>query len=78
LLDILEKYWSGKAISLRGEGSEETADRIFGLLGDIDDFKRWLTASLWKNIRNQTAFETFPMGRWVEFVQIGERYMDAL
>jgi hypothetical protein len=37
-----------------------------------------LVGSLWMNINNQTSRETFPMTSWVEFVQIGEHYMDSL
>ena len=53
-------------------------ERLFALLGEPSDLKKWLVASLWMNIKNQTSYETFPMNAWVEFVQIGEHYMDTL
>ena len=52
--------------------------QLFALLGEGTNFKRWLVASLWKNIKNQTQFHAFPMKRWVEFVRIGEDYLRKL
>lgn len=70
-LNLLERYWrDGKQ---EGDGAE-----IFQTLGQPDDFKRWLVASLWKNIKNQTRYQAYPMKRWMEFVRIGEDYLDRL
>jgi hypothetical protein len=77
LLDILEKYWNGKPTTFTGDDLA-TENKLFALMGEPNDFKRWLAASLWKNLNNQTSFDMYPMGRWVEFVQIGEHYMDTL
>ena len=78
-LTVLEEYWRGSAAAELG-GSGEEAQKIrselFTLLGEGTAFKRWLVASLWKNIRNQTRFQAFPMKRWVEFVRIGEDYLN--
>ena len=78
-LAVLEKYWRGEAA---GYGETESEDagtvetELFELLGKETNLKRWLTASLWKNIKNQTQFHAFPMKRWVEFVRIGEDYLN--
>jgi hypothetical protein len=77
-LDVLENYWNGREIGLGDEEASREKDRLFGLLGEPTDFKRWLVASLWMNIKNQTSYQTFPMNSWVEFVQIGEHHMDTL
>jgi hypothetical protein len=80
-LGILEKYWRGEAHAY-GESAGEDVNTIetalFELLGERNNFKRWLVASLWKNIKNQTQFHAFPMKRWVEFVRIGEDYLRKL
>jgi hypothetical protein len=78
-LSVLEQYW-------RDDGTEDGAiaandglkikEELFTLMGERTAFKRWLVASLWKNIQNQTRFHAFPMKRWVEFVRIGEDYLN--
>ncbi len=76
-LAALEQYWSGA----RGGSDPETAavaDELASLMGEPDDYKRWLAASLWKNIKNQTEYEAYPMRQWVEFVKIGEGYLQSL
>ncbi len=70
-LDVLEKYWRA------GDGNSDGSG-IHKLVGQPDDFKRWLVASLWKNIKNQTLYQAYPMKRWMEFVRIGEDYLDSL
>ena len=77
-LDVLENYWNGRQIAAGDEETAREKDRLFGLLGEPNDMKRWLVGSLWMNINNQTSRQTFPMNSWVEFVQIGEHYMDSL
>jgi len=51
---------------------------IYELLGKQDEFKIWLVACLWKNIKNQTQTHSYPMKRWAEFVRIGETYLDSI
>lgn len=77
-LDILESYWNGKKSEYAHEGGAQLKNELFGLLGEPDDVKRWLVACLWKNIKNQTAFHAYPMKHWVEFVRIGEDYIDTV
>ena len=54
----------------------ELRDELFGLLGEKDDFKRWLAGSLWKNISVQTERHAYPMKRWVELVHIAEDHLE--
>jgi hypothetical protein len=78
-LAILEQYWresSGSDPAVNGEDAGKIRDELFALLGERTALKRWLAASLWKNISNQTRFHAFPMKRWVEFVRIGEDYLN--
>ena len=80
-LTVLEKYWRGEAAEHSEAAGEDVAAieaELFALLGEGTNFKRWLAASLWKNIKNQTQFHAFPMKRWVEFVRIGEDYLRKL
>jgi hypothetical protein len=80
-LNILEKYWRGAASAASQMSDSQTAKiegELFQLLGDQTLVKRWLVASLWKNIKNQTQFHAFPMKRWIEFVRIGESYLNTL
>ena len=77
-MDVLEHYWNGRSMGPGDADTDTERDRLMQLLGEPSDLKKWLAASLWGNIRNQTTYEAFPMTRWVEFVQIGERHMDAL
>lgn len=76
-LDILESYWNGSVKEFPGD-AEKLRNELYELLGAPDDLKRWLVACLWKNISNQTMFHAYPMRHWVEFVQIGERYISQL
>jgi hypothetical protein len=78
-LAVLEEYWRETTDADSAEGEEDirgTRDELFALLGEKTALKRWLVASLWKNISNQTRFHAFPMKRWVEFVRIGEDYLN--
>ncbi|MCX8044225.1 MAG: hypothetical protein N3B18_08880 [Desulfobacterota bacterium] len=76
-LDILEHYWNGKSQPFDQTYSTQY-NEIFELLGPPNDLKRWLVACLWKNIFDQTTYHVYPMRQWVEFVHIGERYLDKL
>jgi hypothetical protein len=78
-LAILEQYWrddNAGTKAVEEENERQVRDELFTLLGDRTAFKRWLVASLWKNIKNQTQFHAFPMKRWVEFVRTGEDYLN--
>ena len=72
-LAMLRSYWTDS--TLEEEWSSDDSSKIihkelFNALGESTPFKRWLVASLWKNIKNQTEYQAFTMKRWVEFVQI--------
>jgi hypothetical protein len=78
-LAILEQYWRDNDTgtnAIEEENEQKVRDELFTLLGDRTAFKRWLVASLWKNIKNQTRFHAFPMKRWVEFVRTAEDYLN--
>ena len=75
-LNILEKYLKNDNYDENYEC--ETEKKVFDLLGKSDEFKRWLVACLWKNIKNQTQTHSYPMKRWAEFVRIGEKYLDSI
>jgi hypothetical protein len=77
-LSVLEKYWNSNKSLTVVDGGQEIEAELFNLLGEPDDFKRWLVACLWKNIKNQTMYQAYPMRRWVEFVRIGEDYIRGL
>jgi hypothetical protein len=80
-LSILHSYWQNDA-----EGDEwdndasfrEVKEELFNALGERKPFKKWLVASLWKNIQNQTRYQDFTMKRWVEFVQITRRQINSV
>jgi hypothetical protein len=74
-LAALEQYWRGTPADY---DDQELADRLAALLGGQTDCKRWLVACLWKNIKNQTLYQAYPMRHWVDFVRIGEDYIDRL
>ena len=76
-LDILEQYWNGQAYRFDADGVR-IRDELFESLGKPDDTKQWLVACLWKNINDQTTYHAYPMRQWVEFVHIGEQYLDQL
>lgn len=77
-LDVLEKYWKARNSSYTNKNGEQLEKELFEQLGEPSDLKRWLVASLWKNIKNQTLYNAYPMKRWVEFVRIGEDYIKGL
>jgi hypothetical protein len=80
-LDALRAYWDEVPSRDRHHKDKEwkaTEERIFSALGDIDTLKQWLVASLWKNIKDQTEYQSYTMRRWVEFVQIGGEYVRTL
>jgi hypothetical protein len=52
-------------------------EALFNDLGEPELYKRWLIASLWKNIKNQTLYQAFTMKHWVDFVQIVRRHVPA-
>ena len=56
----------------------EVKEELFNALGERKRFKKWLVASLWKNIQNQTRYQDFTMKRWVEFVQITRRQINSV
>ncbi len=75
-LNVLENFWKGHSLPAR-DGEEKNIEiQILPLLGEPTEFKKWLVACLWKNIKNQTQFHSYPMKRWLEFVRIGEKYLD--
>ncbi len=80
-LAVLESYWRDKPLIPGVADMEHIASlqkELFDRLGEQTLLKRWLVASLWKNIKNQTQFLAFPMKRWIEFVRIGEEYLKKL
>lgn len=76
ILAVLENYWRDEPLPGGNTGLTELRDELFALLGEKDDFKRWLAGSLWANIRVQTDRRAYPMKRWVELVQIAENFLD--
>jgi len=72
-LGALESYWN-----VTGSANGGLAQDLHALLGEPTDFKRWLVASLWKGIKNQTLYQAYPMKRWIEFVRSAEDYLDNL
>ncbi|MBN2107134.1 MAG: hypothetical protein JW832_06870 [Deltaproteobacteria bacterium] len=74
-LAALEQYWRGTPADA---DDQDLAVRLSALLGSPTDCKRWLAACLWKNIKNQTLYQAYPMRHWVDFVRIGEDYIDRL
>ncbi len=75
-LEILENYWIDKKKPIKNDSEAE--EKIINLLGEPDELKKWLVACLWKNIKNQTQTHSYPMKRWVEFVRLGENYLDSI
>ena len=79
-LSLLLSYW--KDAPLEGEWESDDScqalkKELFDALGESQLYKRWLVASLWKNIKNQTQYQAFTMKRWVEFVQIMRRQINS-
>jgi hypothetical protein len=79
-LSLLISYW--KDAPLEGEWESDDScqalkKELFDALGESQLYKRWLVASLWKNIKNQTQYQAFTMKRWVEFVKIMRRQVNS-
>jgi hypothetical protein len=74
-LAALEQYWRGTPVDYE---DQDLADRLASLLGSPTGCRRWLVACLWKSIKNQTQHQAYPMRHWVDFVRIGEDYIDRL
>ena len=79
-LSVLSAYWSdGPLDSGKHDHTSQALEReLFDALGEPQPFKKWLVASLWKNIKNQTEHQAFTMKHWVEFVQIMRDRVNAL
>lgn len=76
-LAALNAYWAGE--NTDDDREEDRAyrslrDGLFHDLGEPELYKRWLVASLWKNIKNQTLYQAFTIKHWVDFVQIVRRH----
>ena len=70
---MLHSYCANSALGDEWDGDvycQALRKELFDALGESTLFKRWLVASLLKNIKNQTQYQTFTMKRWVEFVHI--------
>lgn len=79
-LSLLFSYWKDAPLERKWEGDHSCHDlkkELFDALGERQLYKRWLAASLWKNIKNQTEYQAFTMKRWVEFVQIMRRQINS-
>lgn len=74
-LDALEHYWREAQVD---PDDQELADSLAALLGPATAARRWLVACLWKSIKNQTLYQAYPMRHWVDFVRIGEDYIERL
>lgn len=79
-LALLREYWAGE--NAADDGGEDAAYRslkeeLFNALGTPELYKRWLVASLWKNIKNQTLYQAFTIKHWVDFVQIVRRHVPS-
>ena len=78
-LSILHAYWADSRLKSadNDEALQALQKTLFDALGEPEPFKRWLVASLWKNIKNQTDHQAFTMKHWVEFVQITRSQMSS-
>ncbi len=79
-LSVLRSYWKGSPLESEwsnDDSCQALRKELFGDLGESKLYKRWLVASLWKNIKNQTQYQAFTMKRWVEFVQIMRRQINS-
>jgi hypothetical protein len=79
-LAALHAYWADESAGdARGEDDQYRSlkEALFNDLGEPELHKRWLIASLWKNIKNQTLYQAFTMKHWVDFVQIVRRHTPA-
>jgi hypothetical protein len=80
-LEILRAYWDDsppRQAVFNDTHWDTVKERVYKALEDRDPLKRWLVASLWKNIKGQTERQAYTMRRWVEFVQIGGQYVQQL
>lgn len=80
-LSIMYSYWKNDEVEdgWSGDASfRKVKEELFDALGERKSFKRWLVASLWKNIQNQTRYQDFTMKRWVEFVQITRSHINSV
>lgn len=80
-LSIMYSYWKNDEVEdgWSGDASfRKVKEELFDALGERKSFKRWLVASLWKNIQNQTRYQDFTMKRWVEFVQITRSHKNSV
>ncbi len=77
-LEVLHAYWVDDPEGRGGDGRNRLLkEALFEDLGRPELYKRWLIASLWKNIKNQTLYQAFTMKRWIDFVQIVRRYVPS-
>ena len=76
-LSILHAYWSDTLLRAADNDVQALQKTLFDALGEPEPYKRWLVASLWKNIKNQTDHQAFTMKHWVEFVQITRSQMSS-
>lgn len=74
-LAALENYWRGAALDA---DDQKRADALAAVLGEPTGMKRWQVACLWKSIKDQTDYHAYPMRHWVDFVRIGEDYIERL
>jgi hypothetical protein len=79
-LSVLHAYWSDEVLDSKDNDhtSQALERELLDALGEAQPFKKWLVASLWKNIKNQTEHQAFTMKHWVEFVQIMRDRTNAL
>ncbi|MCK5009338.1 MAG: hypothetical protein KAS98_02550 [Deltaproteobacteria bacterium] len=80
-LSLLLSYWKDVPLEEEWESDDSCQvlkKELFDALGESQLYKRWLVASLWKNIRNQTQYQAFTMKRWVEFVQITRSQVNSI
>jgi len=80
-LSIMQSYWRNDAGGDEWDNDasfRKVKEELFDVLGERKPFKKWLVASLWKNIQNQTRYQDFTMKRWVEFVQITRRQINSV
>ena len=80
-LTVLESFFREKDIKADGaldKQQKELRDKIIASLGKPDTIKKWLTFSLYKNVKNQTLYQAYTMKQWVEFVRIKDAYISNL
>lgn len=79
-LAVLHAYWADAPphAAEPDHPSHDVKNELFAALGKPNPSKKWLVASLWKNIKNQTDHRAFTMKHWVEFVQIMRNRVSTL